>query len=194
MVHTLVLVFLCIAGCINAVANVQGSISLDCILLTVLFSLNSRCWSNLRRLGQSHTRRSHFLSRFQWKIRVVRVWWCNDIIRRNVVPGTYVLQVHDNKNFYDPVLISVTRKESQEDAYNVNATLYNLRATEKTRKLKYPMQLSPSSRIQYFEVEPPFTIMSLVSSPMFMMIGFSVLMYFCVQNMPKPGRLLIFTH
>jgi len=70
-------------------------------------------------------------------------------------------------------------------SYYVNATLYNLKPTDRTRKLKYPMHLSPSSKVQYFDPEQPFSIMNLASNPMFIMIGVSALMYFCVQNMPK---------
>ena len=78
-----------------------------------------------------------------------------------------------------------------EEGYYVNATLYNLRPNERPKKLKYPMILSPSNKIEYFEREQPFTLMSIASSPMFVMIGMSALMYFCVQNMPKPGNQFI---
>ncbi len=85
--------------------------------------------------------------------------------------------------------MEVTRKAERSENFNVNATLYNLKPTEKAKRLKYPMVLSPSSRIQYFEAEQPFSIMNLVSNPMVGMIGFTILMMFCINRMPKPGTI-----
>ena len=101
-----------------------------------------------------------------------------------------MLQAHDNNNYFEPVLVNVGEKNKQ-GTYVVNVTSYNLRPSGGRKALRYPISMQPSFPIQYFDPEQPFSIMNLASNPMFVMIGLSILMYFCMQNMPKPGTLSI---
>ena len=95
--------------------------------------------------------------------------------------------MHDNANYYEPVLININEKDKLEDTYYVNATVYLLKPSGHSKKLKSPMKLSSNIPIQYFDPEQPFSVAGLLKNPMFIMIGMSVLMYFCMQNMPKPS-------
>lgn len=108
--------------------------------------------------------------------------------RFGVQPGIYILEAHDNMNYFDPVLVNVGEKNKQ-GSHSVNITAYNLRPSGSRKSLRYPINIQPKFPIEYFDAEQPFSIMNLAKNPMFMMIGMSVLMYFCMQNMPKPGNI-----
>ena len=49
----------------------------------------------------------------------------------------------------------------------------------------YPLQLDPSHIIQYFEIEEPFNPIQYMKNPYFMMIGFSMLMFWMMKAVPK---------
>eukprot|EP00826_Nyctotherus_ovalis_P066564 TRINITY_DN9851_c0_g1_i1.p1 TRINITY_DN9851_c0_g1~~TRINITY_DN9851_c0_g1_i1.p1 ORF type:complete len:187 (-),score=53.14 TRINITY_DN9851_c0_g1_i1:125-685(-) len=105
----------------------------------------------------------------------------------NVQPGTYILEAHDNENYFEPYLVYVGERE-RDGKHSVNVTLHSLRPGEKKKWLRYPVSVHPSFPIEYFDPEQPFSVMNLAKNPMFVMIGMSVLMYICMQNMPKPDK------
>ena len=87
----------------------------------------------------------------------------------DVPDGSYVLEVSDLKNYYEPVLVEVKGK--------VRANLYSVK-TGKGPKLSSPFVLDPSQPMTYFEKKEPFDPTSILKSPMGIMILVSVGMYF----------------
>ncbi len=67
----------------------------------------------------------------------------------------------------------------------VKAYLYSLKNGKDQQRLAYPLQLEPSSRIQYFEIEPPFNPMNYLKNPMVIMVGVSGLLMYMMKKMPK---------
>jgi len=55
----------------------------------------------------------------------------------------------------------------------------------KDARLVYPLQLEPTVKVQYFEIEPPFNPLSYLKNPMVLMVGFSAVMMFMMKRMPK---------
>ena len=49
----------------------------------------------------------------------------------------------------------------------------------------YPVQLEPSHKIKYFEIEEPFIPLAYLKSPYFLMIAFSGLMMLMMKAVPK---------
>ena len=66
----------------------------------------------------------------------------------------------------------------------VRAYLYNLKSGKDSR-LAYPLQLEPSLRMQYFEIEQPFNPMNWLKNPMVIMVGVTGLLMFMMKRMPK---------
>ena len=64
------------------------------------------------------------------------------------------------------------------------AYLFNLK-TGKDVRLAYPLQLEPTMRMQYFEIEAPFNFMAYLKNPMVIMVGVSAVMMFMMKRMPK---------
>jgi Protein of unknown function (DUF2012) len=63
--------------------------------------------------------------------------------------------------------------------------MYNLKTGGKDQRLAYPLQLEPSMRIQYFDIEPPFNPLNYLKNPMVLMVGVSGLLMFMMKRMPK---------
>lgn len=62
--------------------------------------------------------------------------------------------------------------------------MYNIKSG-KDYKLVYPLQLEPSHRIQYFEIEEPFNPLVYLQNPMVIMVGVSAMLMFMMKRMPK---------
>ena len=51
------------------------------------------------------------------------------------------------------------------------------------------LAISPEGQKAYFDIKKPFDPMSILKSPMGMMLGVTVMMMMCMKNMPSPGNL-----
>ncbi|KAL7166062.1 hypothetical protein ACSBR2_036851 [Camellia fascicularis] len=91
---------------------------------------------------------------------------------RNVPTGTHLIEVAANGYFFSPVRVDVSARNPGK----VQAAL-----TENRRGLT-ELVLEPLREEQYYEIREPFSIMSLVKSPMGLMMGFMLIMVFL---MPK---------
>ncbi|KAJ6354686.1 hypothetical protein OIU77_005315 [Salix suchowensis] len=90
----------------------------------------------------------------------------------DVPAGTHLMEVDAIGYFFSPVRVDVSARFPGK----VQATL-----TEKRRSLS-EMVLEPLKEEQYYEIREPFSVMSVVKSPMGLMMGFMVLVMFV---MPK---------
>ncbi|CAN4099838.1 unnamed protein product [Withania somnifera] len=90
----------------------------------------------------------------------------------NVSAGTHLIEVSVIGYFFSPVRVDVSARNSGK----VQAAL-----TENRRSL-IELVLEPLSEEQYYELKEPFSIMSLVKSPIGLMFGF---MLFVMFVMPK---------
>ena len=63
--------------------------------------------------------------------------------------------------------------------------MYKIQSGSKGQRLLYPLVLEPSHKNKYYEIEEPFNPMIWLKSPMFLMMGFSMLMMFMMKAVPK---------
>ncbi|XP_010526224.1 PREDICTED: ER membrane protein complex subunit 7 homolog [Tarenaya hassleriana] len=90
----------------------------------------------------------------------------------NVPAGTHLIEVSALGYFFSPVRVDVSARHRGK----VQATL-----TE-TRRSLTELVLEPLKEEQYYEIREPFSIISIVKSPMGLMVGFMVVVVFL---MPK---------
>ncbi|CAI9775499.1 unnamed protein product [Fraxinus pennsylvanica] len=90
----------------------------------------------------------------------------------NVPAGTHLIEVAAIGYFFSPVRVDVSARNPGK----VQAAL-----TENRRVLS-ELVLEPLREEQYYEIREPFSIMSIVKSPMGLMVGFMVIVMFL---MPK---------
>ncbi|XP_058111547.1 ER membrane protein complex subunit 7 homolog [Magnolia sinica] len=90
----------------------------------------------------------------------------------NVPAGTHLIEVSAMGYFFSPVRIDVSARNHGK----VQAAL-----TE-TRRALNELILEPLREEQYYEIREPFSVMSLLKSPMGLMLGFMVIVVFL---MPK---------
>ncbi|KAJ9702718.1 hypothetical protein PVL29_004446 [Vitis rotundifolia] len=97
----------------------------------------------------------------------------------NVSAGTHLIEVAAIGYFFSPVRVDVSARNPGK----IQAAL-----TE-NRKGLTELVLEPLREEQYYEIREPFSIMSLVKSPMGLMMGFMVIVMFLmpklVENMGK---------
>ena len=106
--------------------------------------------------------------------------------------GSYKLEVVNTVYTFEPVVVEINEIEAsgEEDIRRkgqqaqIRPYLYNIKSG-KGQRLVYPLQLEPSMRIQYFEVEQPFNPMSYLKNPMVIMVLVSGLLMFMMKRMPK---------
>ncbi|ONK70366.1 uncharacterized protein A4U43_C05F32980 [Asparagus officinalis] len=91
----------------------------------------------------------------------------------NVPAGTHLIEVVALGYFFSPVRIDISARNPG----NVQAAL-----TENRRAL-HELVLEPLREEQYYEIREPFSIMSLLKSPMGLMMGFMLLMVFVMPKM-----------
>ncbi len=77
-----------------------------------------------------------------------------------------------------------TEGETKRRPLATRAFLYSLK-TGRDVRLAYPLQLEPSMRMQYFEVEAAFNPLSYLKNPMVIMVGVSGILMFMMKRMPK---------
>ena len=88
--------------------------------------------------------------------------------------GNYKLEVFNLNYHFEPVIVEIYDEEFA-PGKNTKAFLFNIK-TEKDFRLVYPLQLDPSSRIKYFELETPFDPLVYMKNPFVIMIGVTLLM------------------
>nr|GMD83974.1 ER membrane protein complex subunit 7 homolog [Ipomoea batatas] len=97
----------------------------------------------------------------------------------NVPAGTHLIEVDAIGYFFSPVRVDVSARNPGK----VQAAL-----TENRRVLT-ELVLEPLREEQYYEIREPFSVMSIVKSPMGLMVGFMLLVVFVmpklVENMGK---------
>ncbi|KAL9231497.1 hypothetical protein vseg_006722 [Gypsophila vaccaria] len=91
----------------------------------------------------------------------------------NVPAGTHLIEVAAPGYFFSPVRVDVSARNPGK----VQATL-----TE-TRRGLTELSLEPLREEYYYEKREPFSIMSLVKSPMGLMVGFMVIVVFVMPKM-----------
>ena len=103
-------------------------------------------------------------------------------------PGIYKLEVFHSNFYFDPVMVEI-RSEAEVAANphlkSYSAYLYTLNTGAKSMRLMYPLELEPSHKIKYFEIEEPFNPMVWLKSPMVLMIGVSMMMMYMMKAVPK---------
>ncbi|PKA59173.1 ER membrane protein complex subunit 7 like [Apostasia shenzhenica] len=90
----------------------------------------------------------------------------------NVPAGTHLIEVVALGYFFSPVRVDISARNPGK----IQAAL-----TE-NRRVLYELVLEPLREEQYYEIREPFSIMSIVKSPMGLMLGFMILVVFL---MPK---------
>ncbi|KAJ3679149.1 hypothetical protein LUZ60_017160 [Juncus effusus] len=91
----------------------------------------------------------------------------------DVPAGTHLIEVSSMGYFFSPVRVDISARNPGK----IQAAL-----TENRRVLN-ELVLEPLKEEQYYEIREPFSIMSIVKSPMGLMIGFMVLVVFIFPKM-----------
>uniref|UniRef100_A0A0D9WSJ3 ER membrane protein complex subunit 7 beta-sandwich domain-containing protein n=1 Tax=Leersia perrieri TaxID=77586 RepID=A0A0D9WSJ3_9ORYZ len=91
----------------------------------------------------------------------------------NVPAGTHLIEVSSLGYLFSPVRVDISARNPG----HIQAAL-----TENRRVLN-ELVLEPLREEQYYETREPFSIMSLLKSPMGMMLGFMVIMVFVMPKM-----------
>ncbi|KAJ6852474.1 ER membrane protein complex subunit 7-like protein isoform X2 [Iris pallida] len=91
----------------------------------------------------------------------------------NVPAGTHLIEVAAMGYFFSPVRVDISARNPGK----VQAAL-----TENRRAL-HELVLEPLREEKYYEVREPFSIMSLVKSPMGLMVGFMLIVMFVMPKM-----------
>ncbi|KAI4986936.1 hypothetical protein ZWY2020_019566 [Hordeum vulgare] len=91
----------------------------------------------------------------------------------NVPAGTHLIEVSSLGYFFSPVRVDISARNPG----HIQAAL-----TE-NRKVLNKLVLEPLKEEQYYEMREPFNILSLLKSPMGMMVGFMVVMVFVMPKM-----------
>ncbi|KAG6388098.1 hypothetical protein SASPL_153295 [Salvia splendens] len=97
----------------------------------------------------------------------------------NVPAGTHLIEVAAIGYFFSPVRVDVSARHPGK----VQAAL-----TENRRSLS-ELVLEPMVEEQYFEIREPFNVLSLLKSPMGLMIGFMVIVMFLMPKLVDPEEL-----
>ncbi|AQK81846.1 ER membrane protein complex subunit 7-like protein [Zea mays] len=101
--------------------------------------------------------------------------WLLDLIyfSHNVPAGTHLIEVSSIGYFFSPVRVDISARNPG----------YIQAALTETRRVLNELVLEPLKEEQYYEVREPFSVMSLLKSPMGLMVGFMVLMVFVMPKM-----------
>jgi hypothetical protein len=91
----------------------------------------------------------------------------------DVPAGTHLIEVSSMGYFFSPVRVDISAR---------NPGKIQAASTENRRTLN-ELVLEPMKEEQYYEIREPFSVMSLVKSPMGLMIGFMVLVMFVFPKM-----------
>nr|CAB3468530.1 unnamed protein product [Digitaria exilis] len=94
-------------------------------------------------------------------------------LSHNVPAGTHLIEVSSIGYFFSPVRVDISARNPG----------YIQAALTETRRALNELVLEPLKEEQYYEVREPFSVMSLLKSPMGLMVGFMVLMVFVMPKM-----------
>ncbi|KAG2613147.1 hypothetical protein PVAP13_4KG338000 [Panicum virgatum] len=93
--------------------------------------------------------------------------------RIKIDAGTHLIEVSSIGYFFSPVRVDISARNPG----------YIQAALTETRRVLNELVLEPLKEEQYYEVREPFSVMSLLKSPMGLMVGFMVLMVFVMPKM-----------
>ena len=99
----------------------------------------------------------------------------------NLDNGRYIVTVESQQADYGFFMAEV------KDA-TVNYFRYNITSRERT-PLRDFASMKPQGQKQYFDVRPPFNFEGLIKSPTGIMVGITLLLLFCMKNMPSQEEL-----
>ncbi|KAL5200322.1 hypothetical protein ABZP36_021525 [Zizania latifolia] len=91
----------------------------------------------------------------------------------NVPAGTHLIEVSSLGYLFSPVRVDISARNPG----HIQAALTD------TRRVLNELVLEPLREEQYYEIREPFSIMSLLKSPMGLMLGFMVIMVFVMPKM-----------
>ncbi|XP_073055260.1 ER membrane protein complex subunit 7 homolog isoform X2 [Primulina eburnea] len=94
-------------------------------------------------------------------------------------PGTHLIEVTAIGYFFSPIRVDVSARNPGK----VQAAL-----TE-TRRVLTELVLEPLQEEQYYEIREPFSVMSILKSPMGLMVGFMVIVMFVMPKLVDPEEL-----
>ncbi|KZV51841.1 hypothetical protein F511_06884 [Dorcoceras hygrometricum] len=97
----------------------------------------------------------------------------------NVPAGTHLIEVAAIGYFFSPIRVDVSARNPGQ----VQAAL-----TE-TRRALTELVLEPLQEEHYYEIREPFSIMSILKSPMGLMVGFMVIVMFVMPKLVDPEEL-----
>ena len=101
-------------------------------------------------------------------------------------PGQYKLEVYHSNFYFEPVLVDVkAESELEGTSKQYTAFLWIMNSGSKGVRLLYPLQLEPSHKIKYFDIEEAFNPLVYLKSPMVLMIGVSLLLMYMMKAVPK---------
>ena len=99
----------------------------------------------------------------------------------NLENGRYIVTVESQQADYGFYMAEV--KDT-----TVNYFRYNITSRERTPVRDFA-SMKPLGQKQYFEVRPPFNFEGLIKSPTGIMVGITVLLLFCMKNMPSQDEI-----
>jgi len=99
----------------------------------------------------------------------------------NIPNGIYHLTLKNS--FFDYPTYQVKVDDGRYKVFAFNMTSRHKHVVDS------PINVIPQARTQYFDIREPFDIGSILKSPFGMIIGFTVLMMFCMKNMPDMDEL-----
>ena len=99
----------------------------------------------------------------------------------NLDNGKYILSVDSQNVEYGHYMVEV--KDN-----SVNYFRFNITSRERY-PIKDFLSMKPLGKKQYFEVRQPFNIEGLIKSPTGIIVGITILMLFCMKNMPSQDEM-----
>ena len=97
--------------------------------------------------------------------------------------GLHKLEVYHRYFFFEPVVLEIF-EEDFTPGKNIKSYLFSM-SDGKDFRLRYPLELEPSSRIAYFEEKAAFDPLVYIKNPFVLMIGFSLVMSQMMKGMDK---------
>ena len=98
--------------------------------------------------------------------------------------GLYKIECFHQAFYFEPVIVNILTEEQAAligSKNQITAYLYDIKTGGKGQRLRYPLELEPSHRLKYFDIEEPFNPLVYLKSPYFLMIGFSIVMMFMMK-------------
>ena len=103
-------------------------------------------------------------------------------------PGVYKLEAFHLLFFFEPVIVDILSEEKMlqnPSKKQIQAFIYKMNGAAKGVRLLYPLQLDPSHKVRYFDIEEPFNPIQYLKSPYVLMMGLPLLMTVMMKAVPK---------